>query len=32
MDYLIVKLLWYIVAAFLIGAYVGWISCGRAEN
>ena len=29
MDYLLVKLFWYVVSAFLIGAFVGWYSCGR---
>lgn len=29
MDYLIVKLFWYLVLAFLIGLAVGWISCTR---
>jgi hypothetical protein len=31
-DYLFMKLLWYIVSAFLIGAFVGWYSCGRAAE
>jgi hypothetical protein len=29
MDYLLVKLFWYVIAAFAIGVAVGWISCGR---
>ena len=29
MDYLFVKLFWYICAAFLIGIAMGWFSCGR---
>lgn len=29
MDYLFVKLFWYIVAAFAVGLFVGWLSCGR---
>lgn len=32
MDYLILKLFWYLVAAFAIGVVVGWISCGRVED
>ena len=32
MDYLFMNLLWYVVAAFLLGLFVGWFSCGRAEN
>lgn len=32
MDYLILKLFWYLVAAFAIGVFVGWISCGRVED
>jgi len=32
MEYLLVKLIWYVVAAFAIGVVVGWISCGRAEG
>jgi hypothetical protein len=32
MDYLFMKLLWYIVLAFAIGMFVGWFSCGRAEE
>lgn len=23
------KLFWYVLAAFAIGAFVGWVSCGR---
>jgi len=26
------KLFWYVVAVFLIGAFVGWYSCGRVED
>ena len=29
MDYLFVKLFWYLVAAFLIGIAMGWFSCSR---
>jgi hypothetical protein len=32
MDYLIAKLFWYLVVAFVIGLLVGWISCGRVEE
>jgi hypothetical protein len=31
-DYLIIKLIWYVVAAFLIGGFVGWFSCGRTSE
>lgn len=29
MDYLFVKLIWWILLAFAMGAFVGWYSCGR---
>lgn len=32
MDYLFLKLFWYIVAAFATGVVVGWISCGPAKD
>lgn len=32
MDYLFVKLFWYIFAAFLIGIAMGWFSCGRGAE
>jgi hypothetical protein len=32
MDYLLIKLFWYVVAAFVIGLVVGWISCGPVED
>lgn len=32
MEYLAVKLIWYLAAAFVIGLVVGWISCGRVED
>jgi hypothetical protein len=32
MDYLVMKLLWYVLAAFVIGLLVGWVSCGQAED
>jgi hypothetical protein len=30
MDYLIVKLAWFLVAAFALGCVVGWVSCGQS--
>jgi len=32
MDYLIVKLAWYLAAALLIGVVIGWFSCGRSGD
>lgn len=32
MDYLAVKLIWYLAAAFAIGLLVGWVSCNRSKN
>lgn len=32
MDYLFIKLFWYLVVAFVIGLVVGWVSCGREET
>ena len=32
MDYLIAKLIWYVLLAFSLGVVVGWISCARAEK
>jgi hypothetical protein len=32
MDYLIVKLAWFLVAAFALGGVVGWVSCGPART
>ncbi len=32
MDYLFVKLFWYVLAAFAIGLFVGWISCARTAR
>lgn len=29
MDYLVVKLFWYLVGAFVIGIAMGWFSCSR---
>ena len=30
MDYLAYQLVWWIVAAFVIGLVIGWFSCDRA--
>lgn len=32
MDYLVLKLFWYLVVAFVIGLFVGWISCGQVQD
>jgi hypothetical protein len=32
MEFLISKLVWWLLAAFVLGLIVGWLSCGRAEN
>jgi hypothetical protein len=32
MDYLLIKLFWYVAAAFAIGAAVGWISRGPVDD
>lgn len=32
MDYLFVKLIWWIALAFVLGGVTGWFSCGRGEN
>jgi NhaP-type Na+/H+ or K+/H+ antiporter len=32
MDYLLMKLLWYVVIAFVVGLFVGWYSCARVED
>jgi hypothetical protein len=32
MDYLLAKLIWYVLGAYAIGLFVGWLSCGRAPN
>jgi hypothetical protein len=32
MDYLFVKLFWYLVPAFIGGFIVGWISCRPSED
>jgi len=32
MGYLITKLVWYVVLAFVIGLIVGWITCAEARD
>jgi hypothetical protein len=32
MEYLVSKLLWWLVVAFALGLLVGWLSCGRAAD
>jgi hypothetical protein len=32
MDYLLGKMLWYVLLAFAIGGIVGWYACSRAED
>lgn len=32
MDYLAYKLIWYLIIAFGVGLFVGWVSCGRVED
>ena len=32
MDYVFIKLIWYIAAAFALGLAVGWFACKRAKN
>lgn len=32
MDYLLVKLAWYVAAAFAFGLVVGWLSCSRESD
>jgi hypothetical protein len=32
MDYLAVKLVWWMAAAFAIGLVIGWVSCGRPSG
>jgi uncharacterized membrane protein YeaQ/YmgE (transglycosylase-associated protein family) len=32
MDYLFMKLIWWIALAFVLGTVAGWISCGNAEE
>lgn len=32
MDYLFVKMIWWIGAAFVLGLVTGWISCREKKN
>jgi len=32
MDYLFLRLIWWILLAFALGLAAGWISCGREEE
>ena len=32
MDFLLLKLVWYVLLALAIGIFVGWFSCGRVED
>ncbi len=32
MGYLLTKLLLFVLAAFVIGLVVGWVTCSRAED
>jgi hypothetical protein len=32
MDYLFMKLFWYLVLAFLIGIGMGWLTCSRRSE
>ncbi len=32
MDYLFLKLIWWIALAFVLGAFAGWRSCFEAEK
>ncbi len=32
MDYLFMKLIWWIALAFVLGAVAGWISCGDEKE
>lgn len=32
MDYLFLKLIWWIALAFVLGIISGWLSCGREEE
>jgi hypothetical protein len=31
MDYLFLKLIWWVALAFALGAVAGWISCGKEK-
>lgn len=32
MDYLFLKLIWWIALAFILGTIAGWMSCGEREE
>lgn len=32
MDYLFLKLIWWIALAFVLGGLTGWYSCGERED
>ena len=32
MDYLFLKLIWWIALAFVLGALTGWYSCGDRDE
>ena len=32
MGYLFLKLFWYVLAAFVVGLVVGWVTCSRIED
>lgn len=32
MDYLFLKLIWWIALAFVFGLMAGWLSCGATEE
>ena len=32
MDYLAFKLVWWLLAAFVLGFVVGWLSCGPQKQ
>jgi hypothetical protein len=32
LDYLAYKLVWWLLAAFVVGVLVGWLSCSRTED
>ena len=32
MDYLAYKLIYWLLAAFVIGLVIGWMSCSRADG
>lgn len=32
MDYLFLRLIWWIALAFVLGLGAGWVACGRGEE